>query len=83
MPSRVQASTSMCARRAGLRDQLQPRQLLQQRAWELRAFADQHQHVGVAQAHRQLADALDGVGEDLGVVGLQRAAQCSLRTASW
>jgi hypothetical protein len=47
------------------------------------ALADQHQHVGVAQAHRQLADALDGVGEDLGVVGLQRRRSCSLRTASW
>jgi hypothetical protein len=32
----------------------------------VRAFADQHDHVGVAQAHRQLADALDRVGEDLG-----------------
>jgi hypothetical protein len=32
----------------------------------------------------KLADALDGVGEDLGVVGLQQAWRtCSLRTASW
>ena len=72
MPSRVQASTSMCGpTRAGLRDQLQLGQLLEQRAREVRALADQHQHVGVAQPHRELADALDGVGEDLGVVGLQ------------
>ena len=48
-----------------------------------RAFADQHQHVGVAQAHRQLADALDGVGEDLGVEVSSIDAHFSLRTASW
>ena len=74
MPSRVQASTSMCGpTRPVCEMSFSLRQLLQQRARELRALADQHQHVGVAQAHRQLADALDGVGEDLGVVGLQHA----------
>ena len=57
----------------GLRDQLESRQLLQQGAREVGSFADQHQHVGVAQAHRELADALHRVGEDLGVVGLQQA----------
>ncbi len=41
------------------------------------ALADQHDHVGVAQAHRELSDALDGVGVDLGGVGLElgRAVQ--------
>ena len=69
----------------GLRDELEPGQLLQQRAREVRAFADQHQHVGVAQAHRELTDALDRVGEDLGVVGLQprgALAACARRPGS-
>ena len=52
---------------AGLRDQLELGQLLEQLPREVGALADQHQHVGVAQPHRELADALDGVGEDLGV----------------
>src|SRR6202008_4698691 len=41
------------------------------------ALADQHQHLGIAQAHGQLADALDRAREDLGVQRFQlgRAAQ--------
>ena len=52
---------------AGLGDQPQLGQLLEQLARKARAFADQHQHLGVAQPHRQLADALDGIGEHLRV----------------
>ena len=63
---------------AGLRDQLELRQLLEQLAREVGALADQHQHLGVAQAHRELADALDGVGEDLGVEVLQERGALEL-----
>jgi hypothetical protein len=63
---------------AGLGDELQPRQLFEQRARELRALADQHQHVGVSQPHRQLPDALDRVGEDLGVVRFQPGSAAQL-----
>ena len=85
MPSRVQVSTSMCG----------PTRPVCEISFSLgsfssswrgnwRALADQHQHLGVAQPHRELADALDGVGEDLGVEVLQHAPRtCSLRTASW
>src|SRR4029079_2261248 len=38
----------------------------EERLREVRALADQYQHLGVAQSDRELADALDGVGEDLG-----------------
>jgi hypothetical protein len=79
MPRRVQVSMSMCdPTRPVCDDQLQPGQLLEQGAWKVGAFADQHQHFGIPQAHRQLADALDGVGEDLGVVGLQACGAVQL-----
>ena len=85
MPSRVQASMSMCApTRPVCEISFSLRQLLEQLAREVGALADQHEHVGVAQPHRELADALDGVGEDLGVVGARACdAHLSLRTASW
>ena len=51
---------------AGLRDQLEPRQLFNELARDLGAFANQHKHVRITQADRQLANSLDGIGEDLG-----------------
>ena len=57
---------------AGLRDQLQAREFFQQLPADLRAFADQHDDVRIAQPHRQLAHTLDGIGEDLGVERLQQ-----------
>ncbi len=64
---RAGIDVDVLAHLARLCDQAQLGQLLEQLAREARAFADQHQHFGVAQAHRQLADALDGVGEHLRV----------------
>mgnify|MGYP001559297785 CR=1 FL=1 len=55
----------------GLRDQFQAREFLHQLPWDWRAFPDEHQHVRIAQPHRQLPHAFDGVGEDLGRVGFQ------------
>ncbi|MDT4869446.1 hypothetical protein FQZ97_1044730 [compost metagenome] len=55
----------------GLGDEFEAWQFLDQLARDLGSFTDQHQHVGVAQTDRQLADALDGVGEYLGRVRLQ------------
>jgi len=55
----------------GLRNHLQPWQLFDQRARDLRAFADQHDHFGIAQPYRQLAQTLDRVGVDLGRIGLE------------
>ena len=51
---------------ACLGNQLQARQFFDQGPRELGAFADQHDDVCVFQTHRQLPDALDGVGVDLG-----------------
>ena len=68
MPSRVQVSMSMCGpTRPVCEISLQLGELLEQLLRKVGALADQHQHFGIAQAHRELADALDGVGEDLGV----------------
>ena len=55
----------------GLGDQAQLGQLVEQLARDLGALADQYQHLGVAQPHRELAHALDGVGEHLGRVGFE------------
>ena len=75
MPSRVQVSTSMCGpTRPVCEISFSLGSFSSSCAREVGALADQHQHVGVAQPHRQLADALDGVGEDLGVVGLPACA---------
>jgi hypothetical protein len=49
---RVQASTSICdPTRPVCEDELELGQLLEQLAGKLGALADQHQHVGVAQAN--------------------------------
>ena len=64
---------------AGLGDQLELRKLLEELARKLAALADQDQHLGVAHAHRELAEALDGVREDLGVEVLED--RCALELA--
>ena len=56
---------------AGLCDQFESGQFLHQLPRHGCALPDQYQHVGISQAHRQLADSLDGVGENLGGVGFQ------------
>ena len=65
----------MRARTAGLRDQLQLRQLVDQVPGDPGAFADQHQGLRIREAHAELSGALDGVVEHLDVVlGEQREA---------
>jgi len=58
---------------AALADQQQPRQPLQQRRADLRALADQHQHLGFAQAPGQGIHVLHGVVPDRHVVPRQLA----------
>jgi hypothetical protein len=65
-PRSVQAADT-----PGLCDELEARQLVDQLPRDVRALSDQHHDVGIAQADRQLAHALDGVGEDLGGVGFE------------
>jgi hypothetical protein len=57
---------------AGLADDLELRQLLQQLARDAGALADQHHGFDIGQARRQLAHALDGVVEHLDVMPLQQ-----------
>ena len=60
---------------AGLGDELQLRQLVQQVLVDPRALANQDQGFGVRQAHAELPGALDGIVEDLDLVpGEQREA---------
>ena len=56
---------------AGLGDHFEPGQLLDQGAVQTRAFADQDNHIGVFEPNRQLANAFDRVGVDLGWVVLE------------
>ena len=56
---------------AGLGDELKARQLFNQLAGDLGALAHQHDDVGILEPDRQLAQALDGVGVDLGGVGVE------------
>ncbi len=63
---------------AGLRDELQARELLHELARDLGALADQHDDVGIPQPHRKLAEALDGVGVDLGGVGVETRSAMEL-----
>ena len=53
---------------AALADQLQLRQPLQQRRADLRALADQHQRLGVAQPLGELVDVLDVIVPDRDVM---------------
>ena len=56
---------------AALADQLQLRQLLQQRRADLGALADQHQRLGILQPFRQRVGVLDVIVEDGDVVALE------------
>jgi len=62
---------NVLANTASLRNQFQFGQLLNQGAIEDRAFTDQHDDVSILETYRQLGQALDGVGVDLGWIGLQ------------
>ena len=56
---------------SGLHDQFEFGQLLNQLARHVGPVSVEHDHVGIFESHRQLAQALDGVGVNLGLVGLQ------------
>jgi hypothetical protein len=72
MPRSVQASTSTwLPTRPVCDDQLELGELFNDLPVQLGAFPDQDDDVGIAQPHGQLAYAFDGVGVDLGGVGLQ------------
>ena len=45
----------------------------------MRALTHQHDHVGIFQAHRQLPQAFDGIGIDLGGISIQ--ARCAMELA--
>jgi len=68
----------VAAVRAGLADQPQLGQLFEQGAREVGALPDQHQGFGITQPHGQLAGALDGVGEDLGLQAVELAGALQL-----
>ena len=79
MPSRVQVSTSMCGpTRPVCEISLSLGSFSSSWRGKWRALADQHQHFGIANPHRELADALDGVGEDLGVELIEDARALEL-----
>ena len=63
MPSRVQASTSMCGYDAALADQPELRQPLQQRGADRGPLADEHQRLRGGQPLGQLVHVGDVVGE--------------------
>ena len=67
---------------AALADQPQLRQPLQQRRADLRALADQHQRLGVAQPLRQRVDVLDVIVPDRDVVAGELAEATSVRSVS-
>ena len=56
---------------AGLNDQLELGQFFDQRPRHVRALTNQHHHVGVFEANRQLAYALDCVGVNLGRISVE------------
>ena len=60
----------MTADLPGLGDQLQSREFLYQLPGDLGSLPDQHNDVCILQPHRKLAQPFDGVGVDLGCVGV-------------
>jgi len=54
---------------AGLRNEFELGEFVQQLACDVGALTNQHQYFGITQPHRQLANALDGVGVNLSGVG--------------
>ena len=70
----------MAAYLASLGNQLEPGQLFDQLPVEVRAFTDQHDDVSVLEAHRQLPQTLDGIGVNLGGVGVQLG--CALQLSN-
>ena len=61
----------MGASGASLGNKLEAREFFKQLFVEVGAFANEDQDVGVFKANRQLPQTFDGVGVDLGVVGVE------------
>ena len=55
---------------ARLCDQFELGQFFNQLARQMRAFAVEHDHVSIFEANRQLANASDGIGVNLGRIGV-------------
>jgi len=65
------ADIHMAADAPGLRNHFELGELFEQLARQMGSLPDQHDHIGILEPDRKLADALDGVGIDLGLVSVE------------